>query len=267
MTQRWKLTIEYDGSAFCGWQKQDNGLGVQECIERAIASFAAQESVAITAAGRTDAGVHALGQVAHVDIENEALDEKAMRDATNFHLRPHAISIVRARRVAPDFSARMSAIHRVYCYRLLCGRWAPPVLERGRLWHVGHKLDVAAMNAAAKHLVGQHDFTTFRDSECQAKSPVRSLTRLEVVENTATLGSGQALELWAEGRSFLHHQIRNITGTLKLVGEGKWQPDDVKAALQARDRRAGGPTAPPDGLYFMRVDYDDPVTDALDSLL
>ena len=267
MTQRWKLTIEYEGSGFCGWQKQDNALGVQECLERAITAFAGQDRVDTTAAGRTDAGVHALGQVVHVDIHNDTIDEKAMRDATNFHLRPHAISVVRVLRVEADFSARMSARHRVYCYRLLCGRWAPPVLERGRLWHVGRRLDVSAMNAAAKHLVGQHDFTTFRDSECQAKSPMRSLTRLEVVENTATLGDGQALEIWAEGKSFLHHQIRNITGTLKLVGEGKWTPDDVKAALDARDRRAGGPTAPPDGLYFMRVDYDDPFMDALDSLL
>jgi tRNA pseudouridine38-40 synthase len=254
MTPKWKLTIEYDGGPFAGWQRQPNVISVQECIETAIKAFTGQETVDLTVAGRTDAGVHALGQVAHVRIARPDIDAKAMRDATNFHLRPHPIAITAAERVADDFNARMSAVNRVYCYKILCHRRADNVLLRDRVWHVAHDLDIAAMNAGARHLIGMHDFSTFRDSECQAKSPVRSIERLEIIEREDAL-FGRHLELWAEARSFLHHQIRNITGTLKLVGDGKWSPDDVKKALEMRDRRAGGPTAPPHGLYFVRVDY------------
>ncbi len=253
-TQKWKLTIEYDGTPFAGWQRQPNVLSVQECIETAISAFSGQTPVNLTVAGRTDAGVHALGQVAHVRMQRTDLDAKAMRDATNFHLRPHPISIISAEKVADDFNARMSAIGRAYCYKIICNRRGDSVLLRDRVWHINHDLDIAAMNAAARHLIGQHDFSTFRDSECQAKSPVRSIDRLEIVARTDIM-AGRHLELWAEARSFLHHQIRNITGTLKLVGEGKWSPDDVKTALEARDRTKGGPTAPAHGLYFVRVDY------------
>ncbi len=254
MTQKWKLTIEYDGTPFAGWQRQPNVLAVQQCIEEAIAAFSGQETVELTVAGRTDAGVHALGQVAHVRMQRTDLDAKAMRDATNFYLRPHPISIVSAEPVADDFNARMSAVQRAYCYKIICGRRGDSVLLRDRAWHVNHDLDVAAMNAGARHLIGTHDFSTFRDSECQAKSPIRSIDRLEIIERDSPM-HGHHLELWAEARSFLHHQIRNITGTLKLVGEGKWSPDDVKTALEARDRTKGGPTAPAYGLYFVRVDY------------
>lgn len=254
MTQKWKLTIEYDGMPFAGWQRQPNVLAVQQCIEDAIKAFSGQDSVDLTVAGRTDAGVHALGQVAHVRMQREDLDAKAMRDATNFHLRPHPISIVSAEKVADDFNARMAATRRVYCYKIICDRRADSVLMHNRAWHINHDLDITAMNAGAQHLIGTHDFTTFRDSECQAKSPIRSIDRLEVIERSDAM-HGRHLELWAEARSFLHHQIRNITGTLKLVGEGKWTPDDVNTALAARDRTKGGPTAPPYGLYFVRVDY------------
>ncbi len=254
MTQKWKLTIEYDGGPFAGWQRQPNIISVQECIETAITAFSGQNPVELTVAGRTDAGVHALGQVAHVRMQREDLDAKTMRDATNFHLRPNPIAIVKAEAVADDFNARMSAVHRVYCYKIICNRRADSVLAHNRAWHVNADLDVAAMNAGARHLIGTHDFSTFRDSECQAKSPVRSIDRLEIIETESAM-HGRHLELWAEARSFLHHQIRNITGTLKLVGEGRWRPDDVKSALEKRDRRAGGPTAPPHGLYFVRVDY------------
>lgn len=254
MTQKWKLTIEYDGMPFAGWQRQPNVLAVQQCIEEAIAAFSGQDKVELTVAGRTDAGVHALGQVAHVRMQRADFDAKAMRDATNFHLRPHPISIVSAEKVADDFNARMSAVQRAYCYKIICNRRADSVLLRDRAWHVNHDLDLTAMNEGARHLLGTHDFTTFRDSECQAKSPVRSIDRLEIIEREDAM-FGRHLELWAEARSFLHHQIRNITGTLKLVGEGKWTPDDVKTALEAKDRTKGGPTAPPYGLYFVRVDY------------
>lgn len=254
MTQKWKLTIEYDGTPFAGWQRQPNVLAVQHCIEDAIAAFSGQQPVELTVAGRTDAGVHALGQVAHVRMQRDDLDAKTMRDATNFHLRPHPVSILSAEKVADDFSARMSAVGRVYCYKIICNRRSDSVLLRTRAWHVAQDLDLAAMNAGARHLLGQHDFSTFRDSECQAKSPVRSIDRLEIIERADAM-FGRHLEVWAEARSFLHHQIRNITGTLKLVGEGKWMPDDVKTALAARDRTKGGPTAPAHGLYFVRVDY------------
>jgi len=263
---RWKLTIEYDGTNYAGWQRQDNVISVQQCIEEAMQKFCGEE-VSLTVAGRTDAGVHAVGQIAHVDIA-KPYDAKAVRDATNFHLRPHRIAIVAADPAAPEFNARMSAVKRVYCYRIVMNRRAETILDNNRAWHINLPLDISAMNHAAKFLLGTHDFTSFRAAECQAKSPLRTLERLEVVENKHNLSFGHHIELWAEARSFLHHQIRNITGTLKLVGEGKWQPEDVKAALEAKDRAKAGPTAPACGLYFVRVDYDDGLfTKAIDTMI
>lgn len=253
MTQRWKLTIEYDGTDFCGWQRQENGLAVQECIETAILKFSGEKAT-LHVAGRTDAGVHAVGQVAHFDLEKE-VDEKTVRDAINFHLRPHLVAIAQVEKTNAEFHARFSAQYRTYCYKIIMARSAPAVLDHRFSWHVWQDLDIAAMNKAAQYLIGVHDFSTFRDAECQSKSPVKSIDRLEFVENKTHISHGKHIELWAEARSFLHHQVRNITGTLKLVGEGKWTPEDVKVALEARDRTKGGPTAPPQGLHFIRVGY------------
>lgn len=253
MTQRWKLTIEYDGTDFCGWQWQDNALSVQECIEKAIHGFCG-ETVSLHVAGRTDSGVHALGQVAHFDLEREA-DGKTVRDAINYHLRPHPITVVSAEAVSEEFHARFGAIHRVYCYRILMARHAPTVIHMRNTWHVWQDLNLDAMSMAAEHLIGTHDFSSFRAAECQAKSPLRSLDRLEILENKSQLGLGRHIEVWAEAKSFLHHQIRNITGTLKMVGEGKLTPGDVKAILAARDRTKAGVMAPASGLHFVRVDY------------
>jgi len=252
MTQRWKLTIEYDGAAFAGWQRQENAPSVQGAIEQAIYDFCG-EAVTLHAAGRTDAGVHAAGQVAHVDIARPST-EKEVRDATNAHLRPHKISVLAAEPVTDDFHARFSATRREYRYRILMNRFAAPALDHGHVWHVYWDLDVDAMQKAAQHLIGTHDFSTFRASECQAKSPVKTLERLDVIRANG-LGRGDFIEIRAEARSFLHHQIRNIAGTLKLVGEGKWMPDDVRSALEARDRTQGGPMAPAAGLCLMQVDY------------
>ncbi len=263
---RWKLTIEYDGAPFAGWQRQENAPSVQEVLETAVHKFCG-ETVTAHVAGRTDAGVHAVGQVAHIDLAKDT-DAKAVRDAVNFHMRPHRVAIVSAEQAAPEFHARFGALHRVYCYRLVTERRADTILDDNRAWHLNIPLDIAAMNKAAGFLLGEHDFTSFRASECQAKSPLRTMNRLVVVESKAPFTFGKHLELWAEARSFLHHQIRNITGTLKLVGEGKWQPEDVKAALEARDRAKAGPTAPACGLYFVRVDYaDGNFTRGIDSLI
>lgn len=253
--QRWKLTLEYDGTDFAGWQRQENALSVQECVEKAIHGFCG-ENVTLHVAGRTDAGVHATGQVAHADIAKPS-DAKTVRDAVNFHLRPHPIAVVEALPVSADFHARFGATRRLYCYKIIMNRSAEPVLDGKHAWHVWKELDIAAMNTAAKYLTGGvYDFSSFRAAECQAKSPMRSLDRLEFVENKQAIAAGRHIELWAEAKSFLHHQIRNITGTLKLVGEGKWQPEDVKTALDARDRTKAGPMAPACGLHFVRVDYD-----------
>lgn len=244
---RFRLRIEYHGGGFVGWQRQRNGLSVQEALETAVERLVGQ-CVRVNAAGRTDAGVHALGQAAHLDLERD-WPPATLRDALNFHLKPHRIAILEADRVADDFDARFHAHHRRYLYRI-SDRRAPPVLDLGRVWHVPRRLDAAAMAAAARLLEGRHDFTTFRAAECQAASPVRTLDRLAVTRD------GDELRVEAEARSFLHHQVRNMVGTLKLVGDGKWSGDDVVRALERRDRAAGGPTAPPDGLYFVRVDYD-----------
>jgi tRNA pseudouridine38-40 synthase len=243
---RYKLTIEYDGSGLVGWQRQANGLSVQEALETAVLRFCG-ETVTMHGAGRTDAGVHALAQTAHVDLTRPAAAE-VMHGAINHHLRPNAISVLGAERVRDEFDARLSAVGRVYLYRIL-NRRAPPALERGRVWQVTPALDVDAMRAGARHLIGHHDFSTFRDSLCQARSPLKTLDALEVGR------AGDEIHITARARSFLHHQMRNITGTLKLVGLGRWHPDDVARALAARDRRAGGPTAPPEGLYLVEIRY------------
>ena len=243
---RYKLTIEYNGAGFAGWQRQVNGLSVQEALETAITRFCG-ERVPVRGAGRTDAGVHALGQAAHLDL-TRAVPAEVLRSAVNHHLRPAAISVLDAAPAPEDFDARVSASSRVYLYRIL-NRRAPPALERGRVWQVAPPLDVAAMREGARHLIGHHDFSTFRDSLCQAKSPLKTLDALDLRR------VGDEIHIEARARSFLHRQVRNMAGTLKLVGLGRWHPDDVARALAARDRRAGGPTAPPEGLYLVEVRY------------
>jgi len=254
MTQRWKLTIEYDGTPFAGWQIQENAPSVQGEIEKAIKAFSG-ETVDTWVAGRTDAGVHALGQVAHVDLEKE-WPEKTVRDAINAHLRPHPISVIKAEPVPQDFNARTSAKKRTYCYKMITGRMADPVLERNRVWHVTWEMDIPAMHKAAQYLLGKHDFSSFRAAACQANSPIRTLDRCDVIQVSHDPTFGQHIEIWAEARSFLHHQIRNIAGALRVVGEGKWAPEEVKRVLEAADRTKNeAAMAPACGLYFVRVDY------------
>jgi tRNA pseudouridine38-40 synthase len=243
---RYKLTIEYDGAGLVGWQRQANGLSVQEALEAAVAHFSGERTT-VHGAGRTDAGVHALAQIAHLDLA-KTVSPEVLRSAVNHHLRPAAISVLAAE-LAPDgFDARLSAIGRTYRYRIL-NRRSPPALERSRVWHVARALDVEAMYESTRHLVGHHDFSTFRDSLCQAKSPLKTLDALHLCR------IGDEIHIEARARSFLHHQVRNMAGTLKLVGLGRWHPDDVARALAARDRRAGGPTAPAEGLYLVEVRY------------
>ena len=243
---RYKLVIEYDGAPFVGWQVQDNGLSVQGVLTAAIAAFSG-ESVAVQGAGRTDAGVHARGQVAHIDFAKE-WDTDTVRDAINAHLRPHPVAVLSAEIVPADFDARFSAVKRHYLYRIV-NRRADLALDRRRAWKIARPLDAAVMHDAAQRLVGRHDFTTFRAAECQAKSPVKTLERLAVERH------GEDIRVHASARSFLHTQVRSLVGSLALVGEGRWSGDDLARALDARDRAACGPVAPPDGLYLMRVDY------------
>jgi tRNA pseudouridine38-40 synthase len=243
---RYKLTLEYDGTPFCGWQRQAGLLSVQQALEEAIARFSGA-TVTTQAAGRTDAGVHALGQVVSFDLPTER-DPFRVSEALNYHLRPHPIAVLRAERVAGDFKARFSATARHYEYRIL-NRRARPALEIGRVWHVPTPLDAGRMHAAAQLILGRHDFTTFRAAECQAKSPVKTLDRLEVSRQL------DLVVITASARSFLHHQVRSMVGSLKLVGEGRWTPRDFRAALDARDRSRCGTLAPSAGLYLTRVEY------------
>lgn len=245
---RYRLDIEYDGTAYAGWQRQAGQHSVQAAIEQAILSFCG-EAISLRGAGRTDAGVHATGQVAHVDLSRDWPDD-TVRDALNAHLglAKEAVAIIAAAVVPDAFDARFSATGRHYLYRIL-NRRAPPALERNRAWWVPKRLDAAAMHAAAQELVGRHDFTTFRSAHCQAKSPIRTLDRLDVTRD------GDVIEVRAAARSFLHNQVRSMVGTLKRVGEGAWTPADVAAALAARDRAACAGLAPPQGLYLVRVDY------------
>jgi len=243
---RYKLTIEYDGTPYVGWQVQDNGPSVQGLLMDAIAAFAG-ERAAVQGAGRTDAGVHALGQVAHVDLTRD-WDSDTVRDAINFHLRPQPIAVLAAEQVEPSFDARFSATRRHYLYRI-SNRRADLALQQNRAWRVPRPLDSAAMHGAAQILVGRHDFTTFRSTECQAKSPLKTLDRLDVSRD------GDEVRVTASARSFLQHQVRSMVGSLVHVGEGKWSVADLAAALAARDRARCGQVAPPHGLYLVRVEY------------
>ena len=243
---RYRVTLEYDGTPFVGWQVQALGASVQGRLAEAIAKFCG-ETVMPRGAGRTDAGVHALGQVAHFDLVREWPVDTVCA-AVNFHLKPDPIAVLDCRIVADGFDARFSATGRRYLYRILA-RPAPPVLDRDRVWWVPQRMEAQAMQQAAQVLVGRHDFTTFRAAGCQAKSPVKTLDSLQVSAR------GEEIQVAAAARSFLHNQVRSIVGSLKLVGEGKWSADDLKAALDARDRSACGPVAPARGLYLVRVEY------------
>jgi tRNA pseudouridine38-40 synthase len=240
------LSVEYDGTPFMGWQRQAHGPSVQQAIEEAVAAITGEAAV-LHAAGRTDAGVHALAMAAHVDIAKEITPFR-LAEGVNARLRPLPVSVLAAEAVADDWHARFSCIGRRYVYRIV-NRRAPLALEAKKAWQVAVPLDAEAMNEAAKRLVGRHDFTTFRSAHCQSESPVKTLDRLGVVR------SGETIEIQAAARSFLHHQVRSMVGCLQLVGRGKWSAQDLEAALVARDRAALGYNAPPDGLYFVEALY------------
>ena len=243
---RYKLTIEYDGSGFLGWQAQPNGRTVQNVLENAMRVLHGQPLV-LQAAGRTDTGVHALGQIAHFDAPKE-WDPFVLCNAINGNVRPHAVSVISAELVTQDFQARFSAVGRRYLYRIL-NRRAPATIDRQKVWHVPKQLNVDSMHEAAQHLIGKHDFTTFRAAECQAKSPIKTLDRLDVMR------FDEMVEIRAEARSFLHHQVRSMVGSLVQVGVGKWHPLELRRALEAKDRARCGPVCPPDGLYLVEVLY------------
>jgi tRNA pseudouridine38-40 synthase len=244
---RYKLTIEYDGSGFAGWQLQETLPTVQGVLEAAVEKLHGQHCL-VYGAGRTDAGVHALAQIAHVDLP-KSWDPFVLRNAINGNTRPHAVSVLEAEEVSDEFHARFGATERRYLYRIQ-NRRAPPALDRTRVWHVPVPLDADAMHEAAQMLVGKHDFTTFRAASCQAQSPVKTLDVLKVSR------FGEDIEIEASARSFLHHQVRSMVGTLKQVGDGKWTARDVAKALAAKDRAACGAVAPPDGLYLVSVTYE-----------
>jgi tRNA pseudouridine38-40 synthase len=244
---RYKLTIEYDGAPYNGWQTQTNGRAVQDAVTKAVRAYC-QEEAEVFAAGRTDTGVHALGQVVHLDLKRN--DEAyRVRDAINFHLKPAPISVISSELVSEGFHARFSATKRHYLYRII-NRRAPLTLDLGQAWQVPVTLDAEAMHSAAQALVGKHDFTTFRSVQCQAKSPLRTMGEISVSRY------GDEIEVICRAKSFLHNQVRSIVGSLKYVGEGKWKRRDLEAALKAADRARCGPVAPPDGLYLTAVDYD-----------
>lgn len=243
---RYRLIIEYDGGPFAGWQSQATEISVQGVLEQAVAVINGAPAT-VHGAGRTDAGVHALGQVAHVDLERQ-WDTFELRNALNANVRPHPVSVLEVSPASDDFHARFSAIRRHYLFRIL-NRRSPPALERGKLWWLPMALDADAMHRAAQLLIGKHDFTTFRAASCQAASPIKTLDRLDVSRY------GELIEIRTDARSFLHHQVRSMVGSLKLVGEGKWLPKDLTGALKAADRSRCGPVAPPDGLYLVKVDY------------
>ncbi len=243
---RWKITLEYDGAGFVGWQRQENGLSVQQVIEDAVTAFGHQPAT-VFGAGRTDSGVHAIAQIAHFDLDRET-DAPTVREALNYHCKPHAVSVLEAEPVGDDFHARFSATSRHYLYRIL-DRRAPPALERGRVWHVPVRLDAAAMHEAAQVLVGKHDFSSFRAAACQADSAVKTLDALSVSR------AADEVHIAADARSFLHHQVRILAGTLKPVGEAKAGAPDIRRVLEARDRAAAGPTAPAMGLCLVKVGY------------
>ncbi len=252
----WALLLEYDGGPFVGWQRQDSGLSVQQVVEAAAAKLtgpvpveltAAGRAVEVTAAGRTDSGVHAAGQVIAIRLPNR-YSARQVRDALNYHMKPHPVSVIQAALAPQGWNPRFSAVHRTYRY-LILNRRARPALMAGRVWHVAAPLDASAMHGAAQTLLGRHDFTSFRAAACQAKSPVRTLDRLDVRRD------GDVIAIDVAARSFLHHQVRNFVGTLRLVGDGKWPVARVSAVLAARDRSAAGPTAPAEGLCLMKVDY------------
>ena len=245
---RFRLTVEFDGGPFMGWQRQAHGPSVQQAIEEAIATVT-QEEVVLHAAGRTDAGVHALAMAAHVDIA-KTIAPLRLADGINAKLRPLPVAILSAGIVDADFHARFSCIGRRYLYRIV-NRRAPLALEAGRAWQVPARLDAAKMHAAAQLLVGRHDFTTFRSAHCQAESPVKTLDRLEVSRE------GEEIHIHAAARSFLHHQVRSMVGCLAMVGRGQWSPEDMKSALEAADRAALGLNAPPQGLYFVEAVYQE----------
>jgi tRNA pseudouridine38-40 synthase len=243
---RWKLIVEYDGTPFMGWQRQDHGPSVQQALETALEQITG-EKAGFMAAGRTDAGVHALAMAAHVDIARE-ISASRLRDGINAVIRPQPVSVLEAEPVDADWHARFSCVGRRYLYRIL-DRRAPPALDAGRVWHVARPLDVEAMREGAAHLIGRHDFTTFRSVHCQSDGPVKTLDRLEVERVR------EEIRIAAAARSFLHHQVRSMVGCLAMVGRGQWKPGDMKRALEARDRTALGFNAPPQGLYFVEAIY------------
>ncbi len=254
--KRWKITIEYNGTGYAGWQRQPEGIpSIQESIETAITKFCGQD-IQITAAGRTDAGVHAHGQVAHFDLDygDRALTGFDLAKAINAHLRPEPIAIITAEEVDSEFHARFDARNKLYRYRMVT-RSAPPIHDSRHVWHYKYDLDIETMREGGKHLLGHHDFTSFRDAQCQAKSPMKTLDRLEISEKPYDNYGGREIIFELEGLSFLHHQCRNIVGTLKDVGKRKINPDDVKMILEAKDRTKAGMTAPAEGLSLIRVDY------------
>lgn len=252
---RWKLTIEYVGTDYLGWQRQNDGPSIQQSVEEAIKGFSGQD-VILHAAGRTDAGVHARGQVAHVDFDDftKPMEGFEVAKAINAYLRLQPISVLKAEPVDEEFHARYHATNKLYTYRVI-NRQGQLTMDKSLAWHIKRPLDVDAMAEAGKVLIGHHDFTTFRDSQCQANSPMRTLDRLEFETLDYDGIGGREIRMHVEAKSFLHHQVRNIIGTLQLVGERKWTADDIAKALEARDRTKGGPTAPSDGLYLVRIDY------------